>query len=161
MNTEFRRALMPQELRSLVLFDHKVFSRHPADWFDRDDWETYDSWWMILDNRKVGCCAFVPHVDFQEDFRKDEKNPRRRASLYIVTTGILPSLRGLGLGELLKRWQVSYARLHGFTRIITNTRESNKTMINLNKKVGFKVVRTTPDYYEQPREPTVVMELRF
>jgi hypothetical protein len=31
----------------------------------------------------------------------------------------------------------------------------------LNKKAGFKVLRTTPDYYEAPRESTVVMGLRL
>jgi hypothetical protein len=34
-------------------------------------------------------------------------------------------------------------------------------MISLNKKFGFKVLRTTSDYYEAPWESTVVMELRF
>ncbi len=144
-----------------MIFDHRAFDKYPADWFDRDYWEACDPWWMIVDNRKVGCCAFEPHVDFQEDRREDGKNPRRQASLYIVTTGILPRFRGLGFGELLKCWQVSYARRHGFTRMITNIRESNRPMIELNKKFRFKVLRTTPDYYENPREPTVVMELRL
>jgi GNAT superfamily N-acetyltransferase len=161
MNTEFRKAIVPKEIRSLVIFDHKAFHEYPADWFDRDDWEAYDPWWMIVDNRKVGCCAFEPHVDFQEDIRDDGKNPRLRGSLYIVTTGILPTLRALGFGGLLKSWQVLYARRHGFTRVVTNTRKGNRPMIKLNRTFGFNVLRTTPNYYENPREPTVVMELRL
>jgi ribosomal protein S18 acetylase RimI-like enzyme len=31
----------------------------------------------------------------------------------------------------------------------------------LNQKFGFKIVRTTPRYYEDPREATVVMERRL
>jgi ribosomal protein S18 acetylase RimI-like enzyme len=161
MNIEFRRAIAPKEIRSLVIFDHKAFHKYPADWFDRDDWEAYDVWWMSIKNTKVGCCAFEPNVDFQEDIREDGKNPRLPASLYLVSTGILPRFRGLGLGDLLKCWQISYARCHGFTRIVTNTRKGNRPMIGLNKKFGFEVLRTTPDYYESPREPTVVMELRL
>jgi len=161
MHTEFRRAIVPKEIRSLVIFDHKAFHEYPADWFDRDDWEACDPWWMIVDNRKVGCCAFEPHVDFQEDIREDEENTRLRGSLYIVTTGILASFRGMGFGGLMKRWQLLYARRHGFTRIVTNTRKGNKPMIGLNERFGFKVLRTTSDYYEDPREPTVVMELRL
>jgi ribosomal protein S18 acetylase RimI-like enzyme len=161
MNTEFRKAIVPKEIRSLVIFDHKAFYEYPADWFDRDDWEACDPWWMIINNTKVGCCAFEPHVDFQDDIRDDGRNPRLGASLYIVTTGILPRFRGLGFGNLLKCWQVSYARRHGFTRIVTNARTSNKPIIGLNKKFGFEVLRTTPNYYEDPREPTVVMELRL
>lgn len=157
MNTEFRRVMKPKEIRSLLIFDHKAFQGHPADWFDRDDWETLDSWWMIVGNRKIGCCAFDPHVDFHET----GENTYRRASLYIATTGILPRFRGLGFGRLLKCWQISYARYNGFTRIVTNSRKSNKPMIRLNEKFGFKVLRTTPNYYDNPREPTVVMELRL
>jgi ribosomal protein S18 acetylase RimI-like enzyme len=159
MNTEFRRAIVPKEIRSLVIFDHRAFHEYPADWFDRDDWEACESWWMIVDSRKVGCCAFESHVDFQEDIREAGKNPRLRGSLYIVTTGILPSFRCMGFGGLLKNWQLVYARRHGFTRIVTNTRKGNGPMIRLNKRFGFNVLRTTPNYYEDPREPTIVMEL--
>jgi ribosomal protein S18 acetylase RimI-like enzyme len=157
MKTQFRKALIPAEIGSLVRFDHKVFS--PADWFDRDDWKTYENWWMIIDNRKVGCCAFKRHVDFEDDLRHDGENPTRRGSLYICSTGILPTFRRRGFGSLLKCWQISYARNHNFDRIVTNTRESNKAMIALNKKFGFKVLRTTPGYYGAPWEPTIVMEL--
>ncbi|MDQ6735124.1 MAG: GNAT family N-acetyltransferase [Nitrospirota bacterium] len=114
---------------------------------------------MIIDRMKIGCCAFERHVDFQEDIREDGDNPALRGSLYIVSTGILPAFTRQGFGQLLKCWQISYARHHGFTRIVTNTRESNKLMIVLNEKFGFKTLRTTSDYYEDPFEPTVVMEL--
>jgi ribosomal protein S18 acetylase RimI-like enzyme len=159
MNVEFRRARKPGEIRSLVLFDHRTFREHPADWFDRGYWEKLDSWWMLVDGRKAGCCAFEAHVDFRED--SIGENAVRRGSLYIATTGVLPRFRGFGLGNLLKCWQVSFARNHGFDRIVTNTRQSNRPMIMLNKKFGFQVIRTTPNYYESPREAAIVMELRL
>jgi ribosomal protein S18 acetylase RimI-like enzyme len=161
MHTQFRRAIKPAEIRRLVTFDHQVFHQYPSDWFHREDWQIYESWWMMIDSRKIGCCAFERHVDFQHDIREDGENPPLRGSLYIVTTGILPRFRGLGFGSLLKCWQISFARRHGFTRVVTNTRKSNKSIIGLNKKFGFKVLRTTSAYYEDPAEPTVVMELRF
>ena len=43
---------------------------------------------MIIDSRKIGCCAFKRHVDFQDDLREDGGNPKLRGSLYIATTGI-------------------------------------------------------------------------
>jgi len=57
----------------------------PSDWFDREDWQAHGSWWMIVDNKKVGCCAFESNVDFQEDVRK---KPPRLASLYVGSTAI-------------------------------------------------------------------------
>jgi ribosomal protein S18 acetylase RimI-like enzyme len=161
MYTEFRRALLPQERRSLVLFDHKTFSQYPADWFARDDWNAYETWWMLVDRQKVGCCAFAPYRDFHEELGEARQHTTRRASLYIVTTGILPAWRRLGLGTLLKCWQISYARRHEFTRIVTNTRRSNQAMIGLNQKFGFKVIRSMPNYYENPRESAFVMELQL
>jgi ribosomal protein S18 acetylase RimI-like enzyme len=154
MQTQFRQAVIPAEIRTLVAFDRKVFQ--PSDWFEREDWRAYESWWMIVDKKKVGCCAFESNVDFQEDVRK---KPPRRGSLYVASTGILPKYRRLGFGKVLKSWQISYARYHQFTRIVTNTRESNKIMIDLNRKFGFKVLRITSGYYEDPCEPSVVMEL--
>ena len=50
MQTQFQKALIPADIRSLATFDHKVF--HRADWFDREDWRTYESWWMIIDNKE-------------------------------------------------------------------------------------------------------------
>jgi ribosomal protein S18 acetylase RimI-like enzyme len=61
----------------------------------------------------------------------------------------------------MKCWQIAYARQHKFKRIATNSRKSNKPMIALNKKFGFKVIRTTPNYYESPPEATVVMAMQL
>jgi len=155
MRTEFRKAVLPGEIRSLMAFDRKVFP--PSDLFDAAAWKTYESYWMFVDGVKVGCCAFEKHVDFQEDVRG--VNVPRKGSLYISSTGILPKFQSQGLGALLKCWEIAYARHHGFTRIVTNTRKRNLTMIKLNRKFGFRVVRTTPCYYSDPADSTVVMEL--
>jgi ribosomal protein S18 acetylase RimI-like enzyme len=158
-HVEFRRALIPDELRSLVIFDHKAFHAYPGDWFDRDTWRCCEAWWMIVGGKKAGCCAFLPNVDFQEDIRQDYFNPAVAGTLYLVSTGILPVFQGSGLGTLLKAWQISYAKRNGFKRIVTNTRKSNKRMIALNRKFDFRTIRTTPRYYSNPTEATVVMEL--
>jgi ribosomal protein S18 acetylase RimI-like enzyme len=155
LRTEFRQAIIPDELRALAAFDRKVF---PADHFPASAWREYESWWMLIDGRKAGCCAFEWHVDFREDLRPDQKNPALQGSLYIATTGILPRYQRKGLGQLLKSWQIAYAAAHGFTRIVTNTRKRNKGMIALNQKFGFRVLRTTPRYYADPVDATVVME---
>jgi GNAT superfamily N-acetyltransferase len=149
---------LPKEKGRLVAFDHKVFRR--ADWFDPDDWDSYESYWMVVNDRKVGCCAFERNVDFGLDPDKD--SGPRRGSLYIASTGILPQHQGRGLGVRFKRWQIAWARRHGFTRIVTNCRRSNRTIIRLNEKLGFKILQTTiGNYYHRPPEPAVVMELRL
>jgi len=148
--------VLPDELRRLAAFDRKVFA---SDHFPPSAWMEYECYWMLLDDRKIGCCAFEEHVDFQDDLRQDGVNPPLKASLYISTTGILPRYQGMGFGTLLKAWQIAYARYHGFSRIVTNTRKRNAAMIALNRKFHFRIVRTTPRYYDDPPDSTVVMEL--
>jgi len=159
MRTEFRKAVLPREIRSLMAFDRKVFPR--SDLFTADYWRSCVPYWMLVDGIKVGCCAFEEHVDFRDDENTDGINPPRKGSLYISTTGILPKFRGKGFGNLLKSWEVSYARYHGFRRIVTNTRSRNTAIIRLNRKFGFRIVRTTSGYYSDPGDATVVMELRL
>jgi ribosomal protein S18 acetylase RimI-like enzyme len=157
MKTEFRKAIVPAELRSLQAFDRKVFRK--SDLFPASYWKICESYWMLIDGVKVGCCAFEKHIEFQHDIRPDGVNPRMEGSLYISTTGILPRFQGQGFGDLMKQWQIAYARHHGFTRIVTNTRKRNVAMIALNRKFHFRMVRTTPRYYSEPTDATVVMEL--
>ena len=152
MRTEFRKAVLPRELRSLQAFDRKVF--RSSDWVPADYWRQCESHWMLVDGVKTGCCAFQSHVDFQEDC-----NPPRPGTLYISTTGILPKFQSQGLGQILKAWQIAYARRNGFTRIVTNTRKRNTAMLALNRKFGFRVIRTTARYYSDPTDATVVMQL--
>ena len=143
MNTEFRKAVIPDELHSLCAFDRKVF---PSDYFPPSDWKGYESYWLIVDGKKkIGCCAFE---------RQDE-------TLYIATTGILPAFQRMGFGRLMKSWQIAYARRNGFRRIVTHSRKSNAAMIALNRSFGFRKARGIPRYYADPEESAVVMEFRL
>lgn len=156
MILEFRPARLPEDLRRLTAFDRKAF---PADYFPASEWRRYQSWWMLLNGRRIGCCAFEPHVDFTDDLQPEHPNQPRANSLYIASTGILPRFQHQGLGQLLKAWEIAWARHQGFERIVTNTRQSNKAMIALNRKFGFRVLRTSPRYYRNPTEASVVLEL--
>jgi ribosomal protein S18 acetylase RimI-like enzyme len=155
MRIEFRQAKIPTEIQTLARFDKKIFG---SDAFPRDAWRIYHAWWMLLDGQKIGCSAFLQNVDFQPDINI-EKNPRRPGSLYIASTGILPKFQGYGLGKLLKSWQIAHARYRRFERIVTNTRQSNKAMIDLNRQFGFRKIQTVRHYHQNPQESTVVMEL--
>jgi ribosomal protein S18 acetylase RimI-like enzyme len=159
MRTEIRRVKTQQEIGGLLAFDRKVFSE--ADRFPAEYWKRVQSYWLLIDGIKVGCCAFENHVDFLQDLREDGLNLAMPGSLYIASTGILPRFQGHGFGRMLKSWQVAYAWRHKFHRVVTNTRKRNKAMIHLNRKFNFQVLRITPNYYCDPPDATVVMELRI
>ena len=156
MRTEFRAAIVPDDVRRLMAFDRKVFP--PGDRFTAWYWRQVESWWMLVDEVRVGCCAFAPDADFHESAGGHPPEP---GSLYIASTGILPAYQGRGFGTLLKAWQICYARQHGFTRIVTNTRQRNDVMIRLNRKFHFRTIRTSAAYYADPPDATGVMELRL
>jgi GNAT superfamily N-acetyltransferase len=158
MKIAFKKVVLPGEKERLVAFDQKVFRR--SDWFRADDWDRYESYWMVVNGTKVGCCAFERAADFEVDPDKD--SAPRSGSLYIASTGILPQHRGKGFGARFKRWQIAWARRHRFTRIVTNCRRSNRAIMRLNEKFGFHILQTTTsNYYRQPQEPAVVMELKL
>ncbi len=159
MHTEFRKANIPADLRRLMAFDRQTFEA--ADRFDAAYWKTLDSFWMLVNGERVGCCAFERDVDFQEDVHPSRENLPMPGSIYIASTAILPRMRGKGYGLLFKTWQLTYARTNGFNRIVTNVRGRNRAIIALNKKVGFQRIRTTRGYYQEPTDSTVVMELRL
>jgi GNAT superfamily N-acetyltransferase len=153
MNVEFRKAILPDEIEALCKFDHVAFESFPADLFDAEDWAQYESYWMIVNGRTVGCSAFLHDVDYDEQ-------PRPKC-LYIVSTGTLPEVQGQGLGTKQKQWQIEYARLRGFEFIVTNMRQSNSRIMRLNEKFGFKARELVPGYYDDPDEAAVVMELKL
>jgi ribosomal protein S18 acetylase RimI-like enzyme len=146
---EFRKAITPDEIEALCDFDRKAFHRHPQDLFTREQWEEYESHWMIVDGQIVGCSAFVHNVDYDDQARP--------GCLFIVSTGVAPESQGKGFGNQQKAWQIEYAKQHGFTTIVTNMRQSNERIIRLNQKFGFTTRKIDPGYYDD--EPAVVMEL--
>jgi ribosomal protein S18 acetylase RimI-like enzyme len=146
MNIEFRKALIPGEIPELCEFDKKAFHAHPADTFSADEWKKYESCWMLVDQKIVGCLAM-------ETDKKDE--------LWISSTAVLPKFRGQKFGDKLKEWEIEYAKSHGYERIGTIMRESNKIIIHLNEKFGFKKDKLVPGAYSNPAEPGIVMRLRL
>ena len=60
-----------------------------------------------------------------------------------------------------KRWQIEFAQQQGFQVIVTNTRESNLAMRELNLKLGFVIREVAPHFYYEPDEPAIVMELQL
>ena len=155
MVLEFRRAVLPEEAGELWRLDVEIFGK---DAFAPEDWLSLESYWIVVDGRVAGCAAFIHDVEFQEDLQGDGENAAQRGTLYIQSTGLLCAYRGQGLGKRIKEWEIEYAKRNGFSRIVTNCRESNAAMIAINEKYGFRVIRSTPEYYEDG-EATVVMEL--
>jgi [ribosomal protein S18]-alanine N-acetyltransferase len=153
MNIEFKKAILPNDLEALCAMDVGIFGKYPADLFTPEIWQELETYWMLCDGEKIGCSSFIHHSDHDGTLRP--------GSLHIMTTGVLPELQGRGFGEQQKAWQIEYARQHGFLRTITNTRQSNHRMIALNEKVGFKKIMVVPDFYEEPAEPAIVMELQL
>jgi GNAT superfamily N-acetyltransferase len=148
---EFRKVAVPDELELLREIDKRIFNAFPADLFSDEEWAEFESYWMIVDGKIVGCSAFLFDTDFD--------NEPRSGCFHIMTTGVLQEFRRRGYGAKQKQWQIEFAKQRGFHVIVTNTRESNLAMIQLNLKMGFVVRRSAPHFYFEPDEAAIVMEL--
>jgi ribosomal protein S18 acetylase RimI-like enzyme len=157
MRIDFRRAELPEDALALWEMDQQIFAE---DAFELAHWLILESHWILVDGERAGCAAFIHDVDFAEDLRDDDENNPQQGTLYIQSTGLLEKFRGRGVGTRVKEWQIEYAREHGFKRVVTNCRESNSRMIEINRRFGFQPIRTTRGYYGDG-EATVVLELKL
>jgi len=148
---EFRKAKIPDELDELQRLDRRIFADFPGDFFELEDWEGFESYWMLDDGVIVGCSAFLPNIDFNDG--------PRSGCLYIVSTGVLPEMRRRSYGRKQKEWQIEFAKQHGFHTIVTNMRRTNRPIIRLNESLGFKFREIAPSFYSDPEEDAIVMEL--
>jgi ribosomal protein S18 acetylase RimI-like enzyme len=156
LNIEIKEARIPEESAALTEMDKVIFS---GGGFSEEEWEEHEAFWLIVDGRKVGSVAFKLNGVSGET--SSEPYHPAPGCAYIAGTEILPEFQGIGLGSILKAWEIAYARAQGFGRIETNARMSNLRSINLNLKHGFKVVRVKPGYYGNPTENALVLELRL
>jgi GNAT superfamily N-acetyltransferase len=139
----------------LCVLDSKIFL--PADCFDDPEmWKEYITFWIVADEQVVGSIALGQNLEFGGDWGTDKPSP---GCVYLASTGILPEFQRKGIGNFVKQWEIDWARSHGFTRISTHCRKSNAGSLRLNTKFGFRVIGEVADYYEDPVEPTIVMEL--
>ena len=150
---EFRRVIVPDEIDDLCELDRRIFHAYPADLFTPEEWAEFESYWMMVDGKIVGCSAFIRDTDYDD-------RPRP-GCLHIMSTGVLPEFRRRGFGLKQKQWQIDFAKRQGFRVIVTNTRESNVAMLQLNLKLGFAIREVAPHFYYEPDEPAVVMELQL
>jgi GNAT superfamily N-acetyltransferase len=154
MNIEIVRADVSTEAEALSELDQRIFS--DADYFEPPDWRGYEAFWIMVDGQVAGSIAF----DLNAAANPEVVNPSPTC-MFIISIGLLPEFRGRGIGDVAQRWEINYAKTHGFTRLVATCRASNEPSIRLHQKWGFVKTREIPDYYECPVEPAVVLELQL
>ncbi len=154
MHVEIRKADI-SNAHILTNFDAKILQNSDA--FDDEDWLDLECFFLLVDGNIVGTTA----VRHNSGVWEAGEYPFVPKCLYIVSTGILPEYRGKGWGLFLKAWQIAYAREYSFKKIVTNCRISNTRIIHLNRKFGFHDIRSIADYYDDPDEVGLVMELEL
>ncbi len=154
MSIEIKRAA-PKWAPQLAELDKKIFS--DADWFDEDQWHQFSAYWVYVNGVTAGSVALCFNRGWWR--LEDEFPPHEPGSLYIASTGLLPEFRGQGYGTVIKRWQIEFARMNDYQRIVSNCRASNAASVALNKKFGFELIDSIQDYYHDPNENAFVLEL--
>jgi GNAT superfamily N-acetyltransferase len=65
-------------------------------------------------------------------------------------TGTLPAHRGRGLARLLKLVQAEWLAARGVTRVITENDETNRPMLAVNERLGFRPIGSVFSYAREP-----------
>src|SRR5260370_33959828 len=99
MVIEFRKAIIPDEIPALLDFDKKAFHAHPAALSSVEEWTKWESYWMIVGGKTIGCLAM----------ETDNRN-----ELWTASTGMLPEYRRNAFGDTMKRWPTHHARSRQF-----------------------------------------------
>ena len=81
--------------------------------------------------------------------------------LHIMNLSVHPDRRRIGIGEELARWTLSWARENGARLATLEVRASNEAAKRLYEKLGFKVAAVRHDYYREPREDAMIMNLEW
>ncbi len=67
--------------------------------------------------------------------------------------------RRRGIGALLMKDAINYAKANGLVSIFLEVRKSNVPAVNLYKKNGFTVAGRRKNYYSSPVEDAIIMSL--
>lgn len=77
----------------------------------------------------------------------------------ITNIAVKKDLRGKGVGSMLLAEIINWAKDKGIGVIQLELRESNLNALGLYKKYGFKVVGKRKEYYKNPTEDAILMDL--
>jgi len=150
------RAANEDDFPLLAKMDALIFGEDDA--FSADDFGRYVNFLVYLNSHAIGSMVFLHNRGVAKTY--DEEEPHMAGTLYIISTALLPEYQSRGFGSILKAWQIAYAKFNEFNKIVTNARLSNKRSIALNKKFGFEITETIPNYYHGPKESALVLELK-
>ena len=107
------------------------------------EWKQSDVYFLYKDNEPIGCLCIKKNVK----------------SWYINSIGILPGFRGFGFGEYLLKFAVDEFMYSKVGKITAHIRLGNNASICLNLKQGFKIKKVIKNWYENPKEDAVFIEL--
>ena len=78
--------------------------------------------------------------------------------LNIVDVGVRPEYRGKGVGTELMTCMLKNAAHINVKKVFLEVRKSNEAAIRLYKKLGFSVVFTRKNYYQDNGEDALIMD---
>lgn len=84
---------------------------------------------------------------------------RDSEGVLIANLAVHPDHRRTGVGGTLLQAAIDWGRRIGAPRCHLEVRVSNRGAIELYRRAGFRPVQLQRDYYEQPREDALSMEL--
>jgi ribosomal-protein-alanine N-acetyltransferase len=79
--------------------------------------------------------------------------------LRLMNLAVRASCRGRGIGQALVAGAIRMGLAHGTTRAVLEVRASNRAACTLYRRMGFAPISTRQNYYTNPVEDALLMEM--
>ncbi|WP_373471632.1 ribosomal protein S18-alanine N-acetyltransferase [Carnobacterium alterfunditum] len=136
--------LTEHELFQLAENSYPNGSPWPIETYKSELTETYSEYGIVLQQgKKVGFIGYTQLFDEVE----------------ITTFGILKAFNNQGIGQLFLQSFIAFLKDKEVKMIFLEVREQNKPAITVYEKAGFKTIAVRKNYYHDPIENALIMQL--
>lgn len=160
MNFEVIKADPKTESQDLSAMDIAVLPNEKP--FPQTVWmeEKIETYWIKVNGEKVGIISI--ERDSAPGATYDAESEVSPGSIYLILIGLIPGWQGKGFGKLAMEWlKVMVRSRKGYTRIVSNLRQSNTPSLKLHTSMGFREIALKWSYYSDPNENSPVLELKI
>lgn len=140
------RKVQPEDIASVAELEKQCFSRPWSYQSFIFELESRDAWFSVAEDgdRIVGFAILHRFIDEGE----------------IFNIAVDEEYRRMGVGAMLLKNVIEGAVRYGVIKIFLEVRKSNEPARSLYAKHGFEVCGLRKNYYDDPKEDAILMELR-
>lgn len=151
----------PEQAKQLVALDKQIFPE--GDIISAEDYENQQctNFFILTDGHPVGSYGYMLNTGVWSYY--EPLPPSVPGTTFILTIGVLPNMRGIGIGQRAMEEIIKSAKAAEQRLILSTCREvTTPQSVVLHRKAGFKTEYVLPNFYPEPnQEDAIVYKLKL